>query len=182
MLEAAAQLFASQRFHEVRMEDIAASAGVGKGTLYRYFSDKEDLYRALLARASRQIMERFDRAVTPDLSARRQLVAYVETVLTFFDEQPHVFHLIQRQEAFLLTDDAQADFPWQEVRDRSLQMVLAIFRRGQAEKAFRVRHPDVAALMLLGGLRSVIRFADPPRPARVAEQIVDDFLDGAAGA
>ena len=35
------------------MDDIAAEAEVGKGTLYRYFSDKEELYLALLAQAYR---------------------------------------------------------------------------------------------------------------------------------
>jgi len=44
---------------------------------------------------------------------------------------------------------------------------------------FRIRYPETAALMLLGGLRSVIRFAQPPRPPHLAEQIVDNFLDGA---
>ena len=63
MLEAAAALFGTQRFHEVRMEDIATAAGVGKGTIYRYFSDKEDLYLALLERASKQMHERLTRSV-----------------------------------------------------------------------------------------------------------------------
>ena len=63
MLEAAAQLFSSQRFHEVRMEDIAVAAGVGKGTLYRYFRDKDALYYALLTRAAEQIMERLEQAI-----------------------------------------------------------------------------------------------------------------------
>ena len=40
------------------MEDISAEADVGKGTLYRYFRDKEELYLALLSRAAEQIQER----------------------------------------------------------------------------------------------------------------------------
>ena len=34
------------------MEDIADLAEVGKGTLYRYFKDKEELYMALLSRVT----------------------------------------------------------------------------------------------------------------------------------
>ena len=102
----------------------------------------------------------------------------MDTVLTFFDEQQHVFHLIQRQEAFLITG-SETNFPWQIVRDRSLEIVHDIFRRGQKEGAFRIRYSDTAALMLLGGLHSVIRFAQPPRLPNLAEQIVDNFLDGA---
>ena len=47
ILDAAAQLFAKSHYHEVHMDDIASQAGVAKGTVYRYFRDKEDLYLAL---------------------------------------------------------------------------------------------------------------------------------------
>src|SRR5215472_7850945 len=60
MLDAAGRLFGAHRFHEVRMEDIAAEAEVGKGTIYRYFSDKEELFLALLERSSRQLLARLE--------------------------------------------------------------------------------------------------------------------------
>ena len=64
ILAAAAGLFATHRFHEARMEDIAAAAAVGKGTLYRYFKDKEELYIALLDRAADGISQRIYAAIT----------------------------------------------------------------------------------------------------------------------
>src|SRR5262249_154273 len=96
MLEAAAYLFGTQRFHEVRMEDIAAQAEVGKGTLYRYFSDKEELYLALLARASQQMIQRLSAALEETEGARDGLIRFIQAVLAYFDEQPHLIDLIQR--------------------------------------------------------------------------------------
>src|SRR5215467_4041155 len=98
MLDAAARLFGSQRFHEVRMEDIAAEAAVGKGTLYRYFSDKEELYSALLERASHQYMRRLEHALKDAGGPRQGLLAIAATTLDFFAEQPHVSDLITRAE------------------------------------------------------------------------------------
>ena len=43
VIEEAARLFSSKRFDEVLMDDIAHQAGVGKGTIYTYFADKEEL-------------------------------------------------------------------------------------------------------------------------------------------
>src|ERR671923_69581 len=63
ILAAAARLFAGHRFHEARMEDIAALAEVGKGTLYRYFKDKEELYLALLERAAVGLRDRLHTAL-----------------------------------------------------------------------------------------------------------------------
>jgi AcrR family transcriptional regulator len=49
VLLAAEQLFAERGVGSVTMDDIAAAAGVGKGTLYRRFTDKGDLAAELLS-------------------------------------------------------------------------------------------------------------------------------------
>src|SRR5947209_13962022 len=84
ILAAAARLFATHRFHEARMEDIAAVAEVGKGTLYRYFKDKEELYLALLERAAETILEKLHAAVQQPGSHRDKLVAVVTSLICYF--------------------------------------------------------------------------------------------------
>src|SRR5204862_4103527 len=95
ILAAAAQLFAARRFHEARMEDIAALAEVGKGTLYRYFKDKEELYLALLDRAAVGLEKRLCRCLAGSASPREQLVAVVAGIIAYNDEEPHFLDLIQ---------------------------------------------------------------------------------------
>jgi AcrR family transcriptional regulator len=176
MLEAAARLFGTYRFHEVRMEDIATEAAVGKGTLYRYFQDKEELYRALLTRSSEQLLARLEDVLEPAQPARHRLVAMVQAIIAFFDENPHLFDLIQRAEVL---QRPGVTSPWQQTRDDLLRLVLGLFEAGRREGEFAIRHPDQAALMLLGGLRSVIRFGNRPRSPELACEIVTDFLRGA---
>ncbi len=43
ILEAAVHLFAQKGFNETKLEDVAALAEFGKGTLYNYFENKDDL-------------------------------------------------------------------------------------------------------------------------------------------
>jgi AcrR family transcriptional regulator len=175
MLDAAARLFGTQRFHEVRMEDIAAEAGVGKGTLYRYFSDKEELYLALLERASKQILARLEDDLRAAGSPGDRLRAVVAGIIDFFDGQPHLLDLIQRAEVI-----GGPDFPWQQARDELLRLVLDLFKEGKAHGAFAVRDPETAVLLLLGGVRAVIRFGKRPRPRGLADRIVAAFLQGSA--
>jgi AcrR family transcriptional regulator len=99
ILAAAARLFAGNHFHAVRMEDIAVEAEVGKGTLYRYFRDKEELYLALLDRAARQMQGRISEVAERGLEPVAKLEALVDSIFDFFDEQPHIFELIQQAEA-----------------------------------------------------------------------------------
>jgi AcrR family transcriptional regulator len=176
MLEAAARLFGSQRFHEVRMEDIAAEAAVGKGTLYRYFSDKEELYAALLERASHQFMSRLEEALEGAGGPLERLKLVAATSLAFFEDQPHVSDLIQRAETH--TDPSRL-LPWQQVRNRTHQLVLDLFAEARARGDFTIRDPELAVLMFLGGLRSVIRFGPRPQPRNLAQRVVDCFLEAA---
>jgi hypothetical protein len=97
-------------------------------------------------------------------------------VLEFFDQQPHLFDLIMRAEVLRSAD---ADFPWQKARDESLRLLSEILKQGNEGGEFTIRDPNVSELIFQGGLRSVVRFGMQPRPADVAEKVVDVFLNGA---
>ena len=48
ILKAALGVFSERGFHKAKIEDIAQEAGVGKGTVYEYFTSKEQLFREML--------------------------------------------------------------------------------------------------------------------------------------
>lgn len=51
IIEAALDIFAESGFAAAKLGDVAKRAGVVKGTLYRYFDTKEDLFRAVVQHA-----------------------------------------------------------------------------------------------------------------------------------
>jgi AcrR family transcriptional regulator len=55
VLAAAGELFAARGVAGVSMDDVAAAAGVGKGTLYRRFGDKSGMAAALLDELESQL-------------------------------------------------------------------------------------------------------------------------------
>lgn len=173
ILDAAANLFATQRFHEVRMDDIAAGAAVAKGTLYRYFNDKEELYLAMLTRASEQFLVRLKADTARTNTLRERLRAIVTSLITFFDEHPNLFDLIQRAEVM-----RGPGFPWQSTREELVRLVTDLCDEAKAQGEFHIADPEHAVLMLLGGLRSVIRFGNHPRPRDLPERLVEAFLHG----
>jgi AcrR family transcriptional regulator len=177
ILKVAAELFATHRFHEARMEDIAAAAGVGKGTLYRYFKDKEALYTTLLERAADDISERMHAELAAARGSRERLEAAVRAILEFFDAHPHLLDLIQHAEAM---QRPKSRFPWQRARDEAFALMRRLFDEAAASGCFSVRDPDLTVHLLLGSLRPVLRYGPRPRPADLPRHIVDLFLDGAA--
>ena len=48
LLEAALNCFVERGYAATRLEDVAARAGVSKGTLYLYFSSKDELFKAVV--------------------------------------------------------------------------------------------------------------------------------------
>ncbi|RNL63123.1 TetR/AcrR family transcriptional regulator [Nocardioides marmoriginsengisoli] len=79
--------------------EVAASAGVSKPVLYRYFADKDDLYRAVGQWGAQQVIDRLVPILTGavevgDGSMRGRMLAGCEDYLEFLDEHPQVFLLL----------------------------------------------------------------------------------------
>ncbi|HET6153681.1 MAG TPA: TetR family transcriptional regulator [Marmoricola sp.] len=88
--------------------EIAASAGVSKPVLYRYFGDKDDLYRAVGQWGAGQVVERLVPVLVASgaLTLRERVYAGCEAYLEFLEEHPQVFLLLVEHTS---SDDPLAD-------------------------------------------------------------------------
>jgi AcrR family transcriptional regulator len=62
ILKAAARVFAQRGFQSALVEEVARAAGVGKGTVYRYFKDKEDLFFSIIDHAVAKLIDSMKQA------------------------------------------------------------------------------------------------------------------------
>jgi AcrR family transcriptional regulator len=60
LLEAGAKVLPARGYHDARVDDIVEVAGVSHGSFYRYFANKEDLFRVLAEQASSRMIELLD--------------------------------------------------------------------------------------------------------------------------
>ncbi|MEU6998714.1 helix-turn-helix domain-containing protein [Nonomuraea sp. NPDC046570] len=98
VLEAAARLFAEQGVEAVSMDQVAAAAGVGKGTLFRRFGDKSGLAAALLDARERVLQEAILHGpppLGPGAAADERLAAFVDA---YFDYLLEYLDLIRMSE------------------------------------------------------------------------------------
>jgi len=89
VLMAAAQLFAKHGVDAVSMDQVAAAAGVGKGTIFRRFGDKSGLAVALLDARERELQEAILHGpppLGPGADPPRRLAAFVEAYLDYLLE------------------------------------------------------------------------------------------------
>lgn len=82
LVTTAAQLFADRAYDDVRMEEVAAAAGVSRALLYRYFPAKNELFLAVYEQAAGNLLA----ATEPDpaLSPTEYLLAGLDIHLDYF--------------------------------------------------------------------------------------------------
>ena len=86
VLDAAARLFAARGVDNVSMDEVAAAAGVGKGTLFRRFGDKAGLATALLDARETDLQQAIlsgPPPLGPSADPAARLVAFVEAYLSY---------------------------------------------------------------------------------------------------
>lgn len=88
ILNAARSVFARQGYEKTVVEDIAAQAGIAKGTIYLYFSSKEQVYLAALLEAARHLDSLTRARVEAAQGWEDKLRAYVEVRLEYLGSHP----------------------------------------------------------------------------------------------
>jgi AcrR family transcriptional regulator len=81
----------------VGMEQIAAQAGTSKAVVYRYFTDKADLYLAVGSRIAGMLTDTITRAMEDQAQPRAVLQAGVEAYLTLIEAEPELYRFVVRR-------------------------------------------------------------------------------------
>ncbi|HEX6353841.1 helix-turn-helix domain-containing protein [Actinophytocola sp.] len=96
VLDAAARLFRDHGVADVSMDQVAAAAGVGKGTLFRRFGDKAGLAVALLDEQERRLQAAIlsgPPPLGPGAAPTARLVAFLDAYVDFLDDNLDLVHM-----------------------------------------------------------------------------------------
>ena len=181
VLAAAERLFARRGVAGVTMDDVAAEAGVGKGTLYRRFGDKGGLAVALLDERERELQRRILSGVPPlgpGAAPAARLAAFVNAYLDLVTTQLDLVlmsetsspgarqrtgaHAFWRQHCRYLLDAAQAPDP-----DLRADLLLAALAADQVRHWLHEEHREPGRLadgLSAAALSLTHQALTPPRP------------------
>ena len=175
ILDAAAEVFSRKDFHEVLTDEIAAEAGVGKGTIYRYFRSKDDLYFATLVRGFEQLAKAFPAPPPPDCTPQARLEKIAANLLRLFWNRRPFYMLLHRDEKLLQNREKEL----RQKRGDLEKVIQEAIEKGMASGRFRKVDARIAANLFLGMVRSAIFYhRESETAAASASQITDLFLRG----
>jgi AcrR family transcriptional regulator len=175
ILCAAEDIFAARDYHEVQMDDVARAGNVGKGTVYRHFRSKRELYLAVTFQGIGRLRGDLEAVVRTDEAPARKLERIVRCTLDHFWGRRRFFALIHQHEHKPDRDVRE----WLRQRRRLVRLVQDAF--DQAIAAGQVRGVDsrLATEMLFGMMRGVNRYrAREDRPETLVTAVVDMLMNG----
>lgn len=85
LLQAAQRVFAREGFAATHVEDIAREAGLAKGTVYLYFSSKQEIYRAVILQQFRLLNELTCETLRQPIAIREKVYQYIRMRLEYCD-------------------------------------------------------------------------------------------------
>lgn len=144
IVAAAVKLFAEKGFEQTSMDELAREAGVGKGTIYGYFTTKSEIF---LAFCEEEIDFAFDRVATesdPQAPLLEQLMTLHLGQFDFITANREFGRIFCREMLFPAQQQIEAS---RELDTRYVQDVTAILERAQKRGELRA---DTRPLLALG--------------------------------
>jgi len=179
IVRCAAAIFSEREFHEVLTDDIAHRLGIGKGTIYRYFGSKEELYLAAIGEGLNGLHAAVTTVLQQDAPLETTVEAVVRSMVTYFWRRRDFFVLMHRLEPKLKGRE-RAD--WRQRRDDVVGMIRRVIERATARGEISRVNARLAVEVLLGMIRSVCVYrADSDRPEDVTRLVTAIFLRGVVG-
>jgi AcrR family transcriptional regulator len=143
ILAAAYDVFARAGFTAARLEDVAAQAGVSKGTVYLYFESKDALFRAMVHERTGRYIAQLQEAVA-DGTPRERLERFVARMWAIVSE-PQAAGIAKLVQGELHNFPELARFYYENVILRVRGVLHEVLAQGIAAGDFRAEQAEFAA-------------------------------------
>lgn len=156
ILAAARRLVQSRGVGALTMGEIAASAGVAKGTVYLYFPGKDQLVQALISKVGENILADIEAVVSGSGAPLAKVQKVAALLLDYLMRERDLFPVYARD---LLRGGRGADQGYwlhlKEMEERFVALVTRLFAEGIESGQFIPANPRLLTFMLRGMVRAV---------------------------
>jgi len=179
LMESALKLVRQHGYRRVRLEDIAADAGVSKATVYHYFDSKDDLLTRAVAERMVVIQGEFEALLARGGSATERLRIYLRHFWEFsLSAHAGVWQRLLVSE--IVTEAPSIFDAWAEGFVARWQTAERLIRDGQATGEFRADvDAAVAARLVISGLAHQALFHEHFGVHRLAPCPLERILESA---
>lgn len=147
IINTAIEIFSEKGFNKTTMQEIAEEAGVGKGTIYRFFNSKEDMVSSLLEISIDEISEQISSAISPLDDPLEKMKAIIKVELDYYYANRNLARFLVRemwgyQSKFL--DHIR------KIRESRATTIEQIIEEGMQKNQFKTLDPQTITASLEG--------------------------------
>jgi TetR/AcrR family transcriptional regulator len=149
VLAVALELFSERGYHNVSMQEIAQRAEFAIGTLYKFFRNKEDLYKALIMDHVNKFHTALMKALEEGEDEHSKLMNFIRVKGELFMSSVRVIRLYfaeTRGVSFNIKAGLEADI--HRMHREFLERLADVFRSGIKKGVFRKLDPKAMAISL----------------------------------
>ncbi|GMA15413.1 TetR/AcrR family transcriptional regulator (plasmid) [Deinococcus metallilatus] len=181
LLEAAAQLFVSRAYDDIKLTDVARASGVTKGAIYHHFDSKEDVFLSMMDRKLRAFREDLRPALSYGTTTRDRLYRLTYLYLSKPLLEQRVIQLVRRDsQRFHGEARRKLIHTYQEALPNQIEEILTA-----GMEAGEIVLGDAQLLARVFVAHVEVYLSDYARqrfegPEEMARHITDQFLNGVA--
>jgi TetR/AcrR family transcriptional regulator, transcriptional repressor for nem operon len=156
ILAASRRLMQGRGVEAVTMEEIAAAAGVAKGTVYLYFQGKDELVQALISQVGENMLAEIEAIVQGPGAPPEKVRQVASLILAYLMRERALFPAYARD--ILRGGRGAPGTYWrhmQEMEDRFVNLVTGLFATGIGAGQFIQADPRLLTFLLRGMVRAV---------------------------
>ena len=151
MLTAALELFSERGYHGVSMHEIAKKAEFAIGTVYRFFKNKEDLYKALMMEMAAEYHGLLKGALSKDADTLSVLRSYVRAKAGVFAESAAALRLyVGETRGASFNIRAGLDKDMRKLYEEVVERLASVLEKGVEEGVLRRLDPYYMAVAVDG--------------------------------
>ncbi len=152
ILDAALELFAERGFHGTAVPLVAEKAGVGAGTVYRYFASKEALVNALYQREKARFGAELLMSINPSLPTRQQFHDMWHRMARFVSDRPRSVAFLELHHHAAYMDDES-----RQVEARVMEPILTFVQHAQTKQILKAIDPALLMAIVYGAFVGLVR-------------------------
>ncbi len=149
IIEAASLLFSRNNYHEVMMEDVARLASLAKGTVYNYFTSKEELYFSIMRQRMEKLISSLKNKIADEKTSIDSLHSFIIHTYMFMMKY-QTFFLMYQKESLKAENEICSELCAMEKDLKG--MLKRIIKTGKHENLFREIDEDFAVDLILGSI------------------------------
>lgn len=143
LIEVSRDLFAQRGKRNITMNEIAEASQKGRRTLYTYFNNKEEIFKAVIDKELEYLFEELSKVMTLNLSPDEKLKTLA---ITHLDTIKYVVNRNGSLRADFFTDIYQVERARRSINSKEIQMIRDILKEGVQQKIFKRMDLDLSAV------------------------------------